>query len=133
VIRFDNPDRSVWPGMTATARIITAYKDDVVRVPNSALRFKPTPGLAGHGQGDDDEHGDRSAAAPVRGERRVYIVDGSGQAARVPIRIGIADEAHSELVEGDLAAGTAVIVDLHAGGPRGEGQVGTTPRRRASF
>jgi HlyD family secretion protein len=41
VIEFDNPDRKLFPGMTAYVTIPVARADDVLKIPNSALRFKP--------------------------------------------------------------------------------------------
>ena len=43
VVGAANPDLKLRPGMTATVKIITAQKDDVLRIPNSALRFRPPP------------------------------------------------------------------------------------------
>jgi HlyD family secretion protein len=118
IIRFDNPERKVWPGMTATTRIITADKDNVVRVPAAALRFKPPPSLAsatraGEGAGERSDDGDADAAARV-GDRRVYVLDADGTLRRVPIRIGVADEEHAELLEGEVTAGSRVVVGLES-------------------
>lgn len=44
VISAANPDLSLLPGMTANVRIVTAQKDKVLKVPNAALRFRPTNG-----------------------------------------------------------------------------------------
>ncbi|MCM2290329.1 MAG: efflux RND transporter periplasmic adaptor subunit [Sulfuritalea sp.] len=44
VISAANPDLTLLPGMTANVRIITAQKDKVLKVPNAALRFRPTSG-----------------------------------------------------------------------------------------
>jgi HlyD family secretion protein len=44
VISAANPDLTLLPGMTANVRIITAQKDKVLKVPNAALRFRPTAG-----------------------------------------------------------------------------------------
>ena len=41
IIDVDNPDEKLLPGMTANVDIITGAKPDVVRVPSSALRFRP--------------------------------------------------------------------------------------------
>ena len=41
VIEVANPDLKLKPGMTANVSIITAQKKDVMKIPNSALRFKP--------------------------------------------------------------------------------------------
>jgi HlyD family secretion protein len=45
-----NDDLALRPGMTASARIVTAQRDNVLLVPNAALRFTPpaekaAPGL----------------------------------------------------------------------------------------
>ncbi|MES1171659.1 MAG: efflux RND transporter periplasmic adaptor subunit [Bacteroidota bacterium] len=41
VVRFENPEGKLRPGMTATVRVISMRKEDVLRVPNAALRFRP--------------------------------------------------------------------------------------------
>lgn len=41
IISADNRDASLLPGMTATVEVITGEKQDVLRVPNMALRFRP--------------------------------------------------------------------------------------------
>jgi HlyD family secretion protein len=43
VIDVDNGDLKLRPGMTANVTFIAAEKDDVVRVPNAAMRYKPSP------------------------------------------------------------------------------------------
>src|SRR6185369_8254299 len=41
VIAADNPDLRLLPGMTATVRIVSDRRDQVLRVPNAALRYRP--------------------------------------------------------------------------------------------
>ncbi len=41
VIAVDNPDRALFPGMTAETRIVSDEHDDVLRVPLPAVRFNP--------------------------------------------------------------------------------------------
>jgi HlyD family secretion protein len=41
VISADNPDRALLPGMTANVRIVVDQRDNVLKVPNAALRFRP--------------------------------------------------------------------------------------------
>ena len=55
VVQVENADLSLLPGMTASAEIVVSRRDDVLRVPNAALRFTP-PGIeatptAGNGGG----------------------------------------------------------------------------------
>lgn len=42
VVEADNPGRRLLPGMTANAEIVIQEQPDVLRVPNAALRFRPT-------------------------------------------------------------------------------------------
>jgi len=57
VISASNPDLTLLPGMTANVRIVTAEKDKALKVPNAALRFRPS------GAGDDAKA--QGAAAPA--------------------------------------------------------------------
>ena len=51
VVEADNPGRALLPGMTANAEIILEQRDDVLRLPNTALRFRPAdPEIAALGQ-----------------------------------------------------------------------------------
>lgn len=43
IIEFDNPELKLRPGMTASVSIIYSERDDVLAVPNAALRFNPPP------------------------------------------------------------------------------------------
>ena len=49
VISVDNSDLTLMPGMTAASRIVIDQRNDVIRVPNQALRYVPR-GLAGAAQ-----------------------------------------------------------------------------------
>lgn len=49
VIGTENLDMRLLPGMTATVRIITARRDNVVRAPNAALRFRPAGAASASG------------------------------------------------------------------------------------
>ncbi|HEY6004768.1 MAG TPA: efflux RND transporter periplasmic adaptor subunit, partial [Anaeromyxobacter sp.] len=51
VVDVSNPEQKLKPGMTATATFVYAEKDDVLRVPNAALRFRPPPGFGGDRKG----------------------------------------------------------------------------------
>jgi len=42
VISAANPDLTLLPGMTANVRIVTAQKDKALKVPNAALRYRPS-------------------------------------------------------------------------------------------
>jgi HlyD family secretion protein len=74
VVDVNNDDLKLRPGMTATATIITSQRDDVLRIPNAALRFKPSDEMlsvkktntgsnsAGHGKTPSTSDGQKIAA-----------------------------------------------------------------------
>lgn len=77
VIGADNPDQSLLPGMTANVRIITDRRDNVLRVPNAALRFRP-PGWT-----------DKPAAtAPAESAGLIRFLVSSALAAEPPAKGG---------------------------------------------
>lgn len=57
IIAVDNPDQKLMPGMTATVSVIVRKVENALRIPASALRFRPEgfearPGPAGPGRGE---------------------------------------------------------------------------------
>ncbi|MBL8543543.1 MAG: efflux RND transporter periplasmic adaptor subunit [Hyphomonadaceae bacterium] len=75
VVQADNPGRQLLPGMTANAEIVIEERDNVLRVPNTALRFRPgDPQLAAQAQAMTQEGG---AGAQAQGQAA-----GGGQGAR---------------------------------------------------
>ena len=91
--------------MTATVTITTARREDALRVPLRALRFRPenegavaaTPAAV-------------AAGRPAPDPAAVFVLDGGAKLRRVELRTGLRDERYAEVVEGDLAAGAAVAV-----------------------
>ncbi len=63
VVGTQNPSLTLVPGMTANVRIVTDQRDNVLKVPNAALRFRP----AGAGNGKDEPAATAAAAAPGGG------------------------------------------------------------------
>jgi HlyD family secretion protein len=70
ILRVDNPEGKLRPGMTANVRIVSQRRENVLRVPNAALRFKPPaemvaaaapPGQGGGGPGAGAGTGDGGA------------------------------------------------------------------------
>lgn len=96
VITFDNKNLLLKPGMTATTRIITAERKDVLRVPDPALRFSPG-GL--NGKGSDQ-------LSP--GQGRVWVLK-NGNLQEVPLKLALDDDTFTEVVSGDLKEGDQVV------------------------
>lgn len=96
VIEVENKDLLLKPGMTATVRIITAKRENVVRVPDQALRYVPG-GLSSTIQ----TIGSQSPALWILRNRRL---------ARVGVRTGLDDDSYTEIISGDVRVGDKVIV-----------------------
>src|SRR5947209_1684242 len=138
VIDAPNPDRKLRQGMTTSVTITTARKDDVLRVPNVALRW--TPEDAALQEATPQRHGvppqARTTSAAARGTRdggqqpgragRIYKLE-NGKPVPVFVRLGFSDGQRTELIEG-LADGDRVIVG--GGESRASGQ---SARRRGPF
>src|SRR3989440_8211903 len=85
VIAAANPERKLRQGMTAAVKVLTGHKDDVLRVSNAALRWKPENAGAPDtsGQQQQGPRGDRTMA---RTDRRAAAGAGS-PAPRKPARL----------------------------------------------
>ena len=122
-LNVDNSDLLLRPGMTASATILTAQKDDVLLVPNSALRFKPrtTEKKSGsavmmgppHRMGsskvvrDEVQHGER--------ERTIYVLR-DGKPVEAKVVTGLTDGTRTEIVSGDIREGDKIVVDQRRSG-----------------
>ncbi|MGQ4584604.1 efflux RND transporter periplasmic adaptor subunit [Lysobacter sp. F60174L2] len=78
VVAVDNSDQILLPGMTASAEIEVSRRDDVLRVPNAALRYKPAEGEAA---GPAPAPGAAGVAAELPGIAASLGLDAAQQAA----------------------------------------------------
>jgi HlyD family secretion protein len=134
VIGVSNADLKLKPGMTANVSIIITHKDDVLKISNAALRYRPanapTPERSASGQNRGGAGGGRSAGSRVTG-RTVYVLR-SGKAEPVQIKTGISDGTTTEVLEG-LADNDRVITGQlnvpNAASPPQQGNPFGGPRR----
>jgi HlyD family secretion protein len=105
VIDVPNPGLKLKPGMTAAVTIETARAEDVLKVPNAALRFTPAdaggtrPARAGNSRPPASSDDDKGAIWVLAQDRPT----------RVPVRTGISDGRDTAVLEGELTQGAAVI------------------------
>jgi HlyD family secretion protein len=128
VIKADNADRMLLPGMTARVDIVAAQRDNVLKLANAALRFRPT--APKDAKAKDDKNGKdvtsaNDAGMPAAAERdrtpRVYRLR-DGKIAPIEVRTGISDGRATELVSvtgepdgGPLAEGDRLVIrDMQA-------------------
>ena len=112
VIRAENPDELLLPGMTAFVRVVVAKASDVLKVPNAALRFRPQQTSTRHQPAPTGSDADAPGSPAV-----VWVVGEDARPAGVAIRIGAADQQATEMVAGALAAGQPIIVGVGATAP----------------
>ena len=137
VIDVDNGELKLRPGMTANVNFVFANREDVLRIPNAALRYRPSAevlealGLdakkmrGGEGSGDGSmrsgkggksgkdgkrEPGAASAADETPDRRAVWKLSG-GAPQMVRIKTGTTDGTKTEVVDGPLAENDQVITD----------------------
>lgn len=107
VIEVENADLALLPGMTAYVQITVATEDNVLRVPNAALRFKPE-GAASAGTGGGRRQQVAEGAASPAG-KTIYVLDGSSPRA-VRITTGLSDGKVTGVTGGELKENDLVII-----------------------
>jgi HlyD family secretion protein len=139
VITVNNADLKLKPGMTANVSIIVANESDVLKIPNAALRFRPSDkdlgkaggeqltkaaarpsgqpgqGVPGRPGGPPRREGTSQVGVPGAGPsgKRSYAVWTleADKPKRIPVTIGISDGTFTEIKEGSLKEGQDVIIE----------------------
>ncbi|HRS83728.1 MAG TPA: efflux RND transporter periplasmic adaptor subunit [Smithellaceae bacterium] len=112
IVKVDNSDLRLKPGMTANVSIVIDDKKDVLRVPNAALRVKIQ---------------EKSAAAPKG--TGVWVLE-KKKPRRVPLTLGISDNRFTEVLSGSLSEGAAIIVEVKNNDQKNAAQRPPTPGPR---
>jgi HlyD family secretion protein len=111
VVDVDNPDELLRPGMTTTITVRTHEAHGVTRVPNAALRYKPSPPL-----GADGKPTPQPPETPLdKGRARIWVITsdkpGDEKDDARTISVGITDGLYTEVTERSLTVGTKVVTD----------------------
>lgn len=102
VIGVENPELKLRPGMTANVSFIYADRENVLRVPNAALRFRPSAEFL---QATGGARSERDTAS-----RKLWLLRGGAPQA-VTVRTGVSDGSYTEIVEGAIAEGDELITE----------------------
>jgi HlyD family secretion protein len=152
VIDVDNPEQKLKPGMTANLTITIDERNNVLKVPNAALRFRPTTtagrnrsGSDGNaeqrqnrrqrnndGSGEQNENRMTPSTAPVMsGQTRLVWVLGQDEKPQPRrITVGLSDGSATEVVSGNLQEGDVVIIGETVSG---QARSQTTPQSAPGF
>lgn len=110
VLSVDNSDRLLRPGMTATATIISDSRPDALLVPNAALRFSPSTGVAnGPGPGGAQR---AAYSPPAAGAKRVWLLGANNALTPLDLKTGATDGRSTEIVGGGVEPGQKVVTDV---------------------
>lgn len=93
IVDVDNEDLKLKPGMTANVSIITNKSENVLCVPNMALKFTP------------------DANGPKYKNQGLWVLE-NGRAKRVDIETGASDDSSTEVISKALGEGMKVIMGI---------------------
>jgi HlyD family secretion protein len=138
VVRINNKELLLKPGMTANVQFLVSEKEDVLTVPNMALRFRSPEDK---NEAQDLLRQEQGRAAPRVGQRRtsrgggggggegkrvrqvkIYVVK-NGKAQPVDVQAGITDGSKTEVIAGALNENDLVIIGM-SGSATAQGQSG---------
>jgi len=134
MINADNPEGKLLPGMTASVAFEIAQYNDIVKIPNAALRFTP-PGVAetlaketpakkepppesetakkGEGDGPPRKaRGSGTKGGKGRTAGRVWVLGADGTPSMIPVNADATDGAWTRMLKGELADGQEVIIGI---------------------
>ena len=130
VVRIDNKELLLKPGMTANVQFLVNRREDVLTIPNMAIRFKPADQK---NEAQELLRQEQSRAAPTVGARKtsrspggaggggrggrrisIYLLR-NGQAEPVEVQLGITDGSKTELRDGELKENDPVIIGIASG------------------
>jgi HlyD family secretion protein len=115
VVTVPNPDLKLLPGMTANVRIQTGAEQNVLKVTNAALRFRP-----------EDQPATRQSA---RGAQSTVYVLRDEKPVAVPITLGLSDGSYTAVKSGELNQGDPLITAMNGTGTKST-TVAAAPRGR---
>jgi len=138
-LTVDNPTLELRPGMTATADIVTSSKQNILLVPNSALRFKPTAAGAGDGGGIASSltfrrprSNDKSASTGRGATQTLYVKGTDGKPQPVEVTTGDTDGSMTQILSGNVKPGMQAITGQLAADDAGSGGGASQPKARRS-
>ena len=129
IVAAANPDLKLLPGMTANLSFVVDQREDVLKIPNAALRFFPEIQhvresdrglLDGTGTADREERASseqqisadqRVVARRRRTQRHVWVDDGEFLRA-VAVETGLSDNRYTEIVAGELIEDQSLVTGL---------------------
>jgi len=136
VVSVDNPQGKLLPGMTARVNFLTKAAENVLEVPNAALRYKPTDATSVMPSRNDGEaspasqrtRGSLASLGMTRGSfGTLYYLDANGKLAMTHVRTGVTDGTTTEVRGRDLKEGMKVIAGTLSATQNAQTSTSATP------
>ncbi|HEX6641108.1 MAG TPA: efflux RND transporter periplasmic adaptor subunit [Thermoanaerobaculia bacterium] len=119
VVSVSNAEKKLLPGMTARVEFLTSSANDVLKVANAALRFKPAENAvvasgapASRPAGPAASRRRSGARSGNSGSGTLYTVNAKGTLTPIRVRTGLSDGSMTEIRSRDLKEGTKVVAGV---------------------
>ncbi|HTE47652.1 MAG TPA: efflux RND transporter periplasmic adaptor subunit [Gemmatimonadaceae bacterium] len=125
VIGVKNDEGNLLPGMTATVKFVTASADNVLSVPNAALRITPTAAmLEQSGEKAPVAHTGKAVLRPAAS--LLWVVDKAETVRAIHVQPGLSDGQKTEVTGDGITDGMQVVTSV-ANGQASVTPAGNTP------
>jgi HlyD family secretion protein len=125
-----NPELQLLPGMTANVRIVTDTFEEVLKVPNAAIRFRPPQSSddkpAKSKRSESDKSG-RGNGRPDPSSSTIYVLK-NGELKAIPIKTGASDGKMVQVTGEGVTEGMEVVTGVkgESGGGGGGSRKGSS-------
>ncbi len=117
VVGVKNTTGKLLPGMTATVQFLTGDAENVLIVPNSALRIRPTPAMLAQAQPAMGTNDGRSTNVIATDDQHansaiLWTLDNHGTLRPARVHTGLSDDTYTEVAGPNLAVGTKIVIGV---------------------
>ncbi len=119
----DAPPGKLLPYLTAHLKVEVGRKENVLLIPNAALRWQPAPQQVAPSARADYFRPRKRGEKDGADQGMVWVPD-NGYVRPVRIKVGLTDGTSTEMIQGELEEGTDVVTNdarPAAGAPAGDG------------
>ena len=125
IISVLNPDMLLKPGMTANVTITVEHRENVLKVPSAALRFKPSLAIQEEASlaAKEARGGNPNSASSDTGSQRqhhkwsggakpsvLWILPPNGKPEQIFVHTGISDGSNTQIISDKIKEGDQVII-----------------------
>lgn len=118
VVGVKNTTGNLLPGMTATVQFVIGVAQNVLVVPNAALRIRPTPAMLAQAHRAIGTNDSQPASVIGTNDSQhsnsaiLWTLDTKGTLTPVRVRTGFSDASNTEVEARNLTAGTKVVIGV---------------------